>query len=155
LRAIRAGRCRERRYADHIFIQIFFRMHHFLVKFSKKNRLRQQGGIDPLPKILRTFLLETGRRSRTRPFLLSIRPIVQQSNPSVGPTKFGGKLTRVCASARQNGLYRLLQKDVNVIINRKKITATGCTCNIYKLRTARIFCITCTFSQSSVLQIYV
>jgi len=35
LRAIRAGRCRERRYADHIFIQMYFRMHHFLVKFSK------------------------------------------------------------------------------------------------------------------------
>jgi len=34
LRAIRAGRCRERRYADHIFIQINFRMHHFVVKFS-------------------------------------------------------------------------------------------------------------------------
>jgi len=35
LRAIRAGRCRERRYADHIFIQIYFRMHHLVVKFSK------------------------------------------------------------------------------------------------------------------------
>ena len=35
LRAIRAGRCRERRYADHIFIQIYFRMHHSVVKFSK------------------------------------------------------------------------------------------------------------------------
>ena len=35
LRAIGAGRCRERRYADHIFIQIYFRMHHFVVKFSK------------------------------------------------------------------------------------------------------------------------
>jgi len=35
LRAIKAGRCRERRYADHIFIQIYFRMHHFVVKFSK------------------------------------------------------------------------------------------------------------------------
>ena len=35
LRATRAGRCRERRYADHIFIQIYFRMHHFVVKFSK------------------------------------------------------------------------------------------------------------------------
>jgi len=34
LRAIRAGRCRERRYADHIFIQIYFRKHHFVVKFS-------------------------------------------------------------------------------------------------------------------------
>ena len=32
-RAIRAGRCRERRYADHIFIQIYFRIHHFVVKF--------------------------------------------------------------------------------------------------------------------------
>ena len=35
LRAIRAGRCRERRYGDHIFIQIYSRMHHFVVKFSK------------------------------------------------------------------------------------------------------------------------
>ena len=35
LRAIRAGRCRERRYADHTFIQIYFRMDHFVVKFSK------------------------------------------------------------------------------------------------------------------------
>ena len=34
LRAIRAGRCRERRYADHIFIQIYFRKHNFVVKFS-------------------------------------------------------------------------------------------------------------------------
>jgi len=34
LRAIRAGICRERHYADHIFIQIYFRMHHFVVKFS-------------------------------------------------------------------------------------------------------------------------
>ena len=29
------GRCRERRYADHIFIQIYFRKHHFVAKFSK------------------------------------------------------------------------------------------------------------------------
>ena len=36
LRAIRTGRCRERRYADHIFIQVYFRMHHFAVKFSRK-----------------------------------------------------------------------------------------------------------------------
>ena len=35
IRAIRAGRCRERRYADHTFIQIYFRMHHFVVKCSK------------------------------------------------------------------------------------------------------------------------
>jgi len=26
-------------------IQIYFRMHHFVVKFSKKFRLRRQGGI--------------------------------------------------------------------------------------------------------------
>jgi len=37
LRAIRAGRCGERRCADHIFIQIYFRMYHLVVKFSKKN----------------------------------------------------------------------------------------------------------------------
>jgi len=48
LRAIRAVRCRERRYADHIFNQIYFRMRHFVVKFSKKIRLRQAaGGTDP------------------------------------------------------------------------------------------------------------
>jgi len=29
LRAIRAGRYRERRYADHIFIQIYFQMYKF------------------------------------------------------------------------------------------------------------------------------
>ena len=32
---VRAGRCRERRYADHIFIHIYFRMHHFVVTFLK------------------------------------------------------------------------------------------------------------------------
>ena len=48
-RAIRAGSCRERRYADHIFIQIYFRMHHFVViaYFLNILRLRRQGGIDP------------------------------------------------------------------------------------------------------------
>jgi len=34
LRAIRAGICKDRRYADHIFIQIYFKMHHFVVKLS-------------------------------------------------------------------------------------------------------------------------
>ena len=29
------GGDRERRYADHIIIQTYFRMHHFVVKFSK------------------------------------------------------------------------------------------------------------------------
>ena len=46
-RAIRAGRYRERRHADHIFIQIYFRMHHFVVYCQNFLRLRRQGGIDP------------------------------------------------------------------------------------------------------------
>ena len=50
---IRAGRCREWRSADHIFryIQIYSRMHHFVVKFSGGN-----GALTPLTKILRTLL---------------------------------------------------------------------------------------------------
>ena len=40
LRAIRAGRCRERRYTNDIFIQIYFRMHHFVVKFSSPQAAR-------------------------------------------------------------------------------------------------------------------
>jgi len=40
LKAIRAGRCRERRYADNIFIQIYFRMHHFVVKFYSRMPLQ-------------------------------------------------------------------------------------------------------------------
>ena len=57
LRATRTGRCRERRYADHIVIQIYFRMHHFVVKFSKKNFASGgKGPLTPLTKILRTFL---------------------------------------------------------------------------------------------------
>jgi len=31
----RQVRCRERRHGDQIFIQIYFRMHHFVVKLSK------------------------------------------------------------------------------------------------------------------------
>jgi len=41
------GRCRERRYADHISIQIYFRMHHFVVKFSKFSSPQAARGIDP------------------------------------------------------------------------------------------------------------
>ena len=57
LRAIGAGRCRQLRYADDIFIQIqaYFRMHHFVVKFSKFSSPQAARGI-PLTKILRTFL---------------------------------------------------------------------------------------------------
>jgi len=47
LRAIRAGRCRERRSADYTFIQIYFRMHHFVVKFSKFSSPQAARGIDP------------------------------------------------------------------------------------------------------------
>jgi len=57
LRAIRTGRCRERRYADHIFIQIYFRMHHCVVKFSKFSSRQAARGHWPLTKILRTFLV--------------------------------------------------------------------------------------------------
>jgi len=32
------GRCRERLYADHIFIQIYFRKHHFIVKSPQAAR---------------------------------------------------------------------------------------------------------------------
>jgi len=50
-RAIRAGRCRERRYADHTFIQIYFRMHHFVVKFSKfSSPQAARGHWPPWPK---------------------------------------------------------------------------------------------------------
>jgi len=44
LRAITAGRCRERRYADHIFIQIYLRMYHFVVRFSKFSFLQAARG---------------------------------------------------------------------------------------------------------------
>jgi len=44
LRAIRAGRCRERRYADHIFIQMYFGMHRFVVNFSKISSLQAARG---------------------------------------------------------------------------------------------------------------
>jgi len=56
LRAIRAGRCRERRYADHVFIQIYFRMHHFVDKFSKFCFASGgKGALTPLTKILRSW----------------------------------------------------------------------------------------------------
>jgi len=54
LRAIRAGRCRERRYADHIsdiLQDTPFRSQIFKIFFASG-----EGGIDPLTKILRTFL---------------------------------------------------------------------------------------------------
>ena len=57
LRAIRAGRCRERRYAKHIFIQMYFRIHHFVVKFLKSFFASGgKGALTPVTKIVRTFL---------------------------------------------------------------------------------------------------
>jgi len=53
LRATRAGRCRERRYANHIFIQTYFRMHHFVVKFSSPQAAREHW---PPRQILQTLL---------------------------------------------------------------------------------------------------
>ena len=54
---LNGGGVGERRYADHIFIQIYFRMHHFVVKFSNFSLPQAaRGGIDPLTKILRTLL---------------------------------------------------------------------------------------------------
>jgi len=52
LRAIRAGSCRERRYADHIFIHTYFRMHHFVVRFSKFSspHAGDKGALTPLTK---------------------------------------------------------------------------------------------------------
>jgi len=56
LRAIRAGRCRERCYADHIFIQILrnapFRSQIFKSFFASGGK----GALIPLTEILRTFL---------------------------------------------------------------------------------------------------
>ena len=60
LRAIRTGRFRERRYADHIFIQIGhtvlqnapFRSQIFKIFFASGGK----GALTPLTKILRTFL---------------------------------------------------------------------------------------------------
>jgi len=69
LRAIRAGRCRERRYADQIFIHILknasFRSQIFKIFFASGGK----GALTPLTKILRTplsadraYTLERGER---------------------------------------------------------------------------------------------
>ena len=84
LRAIRAGRCRERRYSDHVFIQIYFRMHHFVIRFSKFSSPQAAGGIDSpaLTKVMRTFMASYvgWQRGTGAPLLLSAGPPdVQQS----------------------------------------------------------------------------
>jgi len=61
LRAIRTGRCGERRYAGHIFIHIYsdilqnapFRSQIFKIFFASGGK----GALTPLTKILRTFLV--------------------------------------------------------------------------------------------------
>ena len=51
------GRCRERRYAVHMFIEIYFRMHHVVVKFSKIFFSScGKGALTSTTKILRTSL---------------------------------------------------------------------------------------------------
>jgi len=52
LRAIRAGRCRERRYADQIYSDRLQNAPFRSQIFENFLRLRRQGGIDPLTKIL-------------------------------------------------------------------------------------------------------
>jgi len=90
LRGIRAGRCRERRYADHIFIQIYFRMHRpfrsqiFKILFASGGK----GGIDPLTKILRTFLI---RSTTDRSLLLPAGDTVNTTysySVATAPTSF-------------------------------------------------------------------
>ena len=51
------GRVRERRYADHMFIQMYFIMHRFVAKFSKNFFASGgKGALPPLTKVLRTPL---------------------------------------------------------------------------------------------------
>jgi len=57
LRAITAGRCRELRYAGHIFVQIYFRMHYFRsqicrIYFASGGK----GALTPLARIRQTPL---------------------------------------------------------------------------------------------------
>jgi len=68
LRSIRAGRCRERRYADHAFIQIkktsecTIRSQIFLIFFASGGK----GALTPLTKILQTFLPPAATSNRHR-----------------------------------------------------------------------------------------
>ena len=72
MKKLKAKTCKKERFSERVggvkagvengamlttFIQIYFRIHHFVVKFSKFSSLRRQGGIDPpLTKILQTPL---------------------------------------------------------------------------------------------------
>ena len=113
LTAIRAGRCRERRYADHTFVQIYFRMHHFVVKFSKfSSASGGKGALTPLTKIMRSFLQglylnycttvvlyywrHCPHSMRSRVYVTVGRPSVRPSVPSIDSSN-GGR--RVCCWA--------------------------------------------------------
>ena len=57
LRAIRAGRYKERRYAGHLYIQIYFRMHPFVVKTARGHWPPNQNPADvPVLSLLWTYL---------------------------------------------------------------------------------------------------
>ena len=60
---MQAGKQYELRYADHMFIQIYFRMHHIVVKFSEFSSPQAAKGHWPLTKSLRTPLVHDLRLS--------------------------------------------------------------------------------------------
>ena len=70
------GGDRERRYADHI-IQIYFRMHHFVVKFSSPQAAR---GHWPLTKILRTLVDSVEFSQKWIPRRISVRAFVSPAD---------------------------------------------------------------------------
>ena len=103
LRAIRAGRCRERRYADHIFIQIYFSklMHHFVAKFSKKNSpqaAREHWPPNLNPADVPEYAESVIKRSSVRP---SVRISVMSIDDSTG-----GR--RVCCWGRARAALQIL-----------------------------------------------
>ena len=104
----------ERRYADQIFIQIYFRMHYFVVRFSKISSPRAARGIDPLTKIQRTLV----RFTSTDMFMLA--PLYHYFAPSVGAiycdqcqcilyvclsARLSQKLHCVCCPLKANVMY--------------------------------------------------
>ena len=83
LRAIRADRCRQRRYADHIFIQKYFRMHHFVLKFSKfSSPQAARGHWPPQPKSCGRSCVH--RRLSRRPWLVTLTTRMYLRGLSIG-----------------------------------------------------------------------
>ena len=98
LRAIRAGTCRERRYADLIFIQIQAQgptseCTIWQSNFQNFLRLRRQGGTDPVTKILRTFL---------RPIQANLRHSRGRQTFSMHPSRTVFSANLHCRKKRQN-----------------------------------------------------